>query len=235
VTDLPTSPSLADRIDALLPQTQCGQCRYEGCRPYAEALARGEAGHNHCPPGGDPTIRALARLLGREPLPLDTSYGETRPRALAVIDETQCIGCTLCIQDCPVDAIVGAAKLMHTVIADECTGCELCLRRCPVDCIAMHAVEDAATGWSAETAGADALYRAGRAGRRYHARRDRLARLRQARSSERARLMADAAADPGFHGLGPAARRQAVADAVERAKAKKARLASTGDEGLPRT
>lgn len=126
---------VVERIDALLPQTQCGQCNYPGCRPYAQAIARGEADINQCPPGGESTIQALADLLGREAIPLDPAHGSEKPTVVAWIDESRCIGCTLCIQVCPVDAIVGAAKLMHTVIAEECTGCELCLPPCPVDCI----------------------------------------------------------------------------------------------------
>lgn len=128
---------LAERIDALLPQTQCRQCGYGGCRPYAEAVAAGSADINRCPPGGTEVLADLARLLHRVPPPLDTSCGVTQPPAVARIDETWCIGCTLCIQACPVDAIVGAAKVMHTVIAADCTGCELCIPPCPVDCIAM--------------------------------------------------------------------------------------------------
>jgi len=129
--------SSADRIDGLLPQTQCGQCQFAGCRPYAEAIAKNEADINQCPPGGDAGIRALAALLGREPKPLNPEHGIEKPRVVALIDEAVCIGCTKCIQACPVDAIVGAPKLMHTVIAAECTGCELCLPPCPVDCIAL--------------------------------------------------------------------------------------------------
>jgi electron transport complex protein RnfB len=131
------SDPLVDKIDALLPQTQCGQCSYPGCRPYAEAIAAGEADINQCPPGGETTIIALADLLGRDPKPLNPEHGAEKPKMVAVIDEQTCIGCTLCIQACPVDAILGAAKQMHTVIAAECTGCELCLPPCPVDCIAM--------------------------------------------------------------------------------------------------
>lgn len=130
------SDPVVERIDALLPQTQCGQCNYPGCRPYAEAIARGEAPINQCPPGGDRTIRALAELLDRDPLPLNSEHGSTpETPQVAWIDEPLCIGCTLCIQACPVDAIVGARGQMHTVIRDECTGCELCLDPCPVDCI----------------------------------------------------------------------------------------------------
>ena len=128
---------VAERIDRLLPQTQCGQCGYPGCRPYAEAIARGDADINQCPPGGEAGIRALAELLGREPRALSAEHGVEKPKVVALIDEATCIGCTKCIQACPVDAIVGAPKLMHTVIAELCTGCELCLPPCPVDCIAL--------------------------------------------------------------------------------------------------
>jgi Na+-translocating ferredoxin:NAD+ oxidoreductase subunit B len=134
-----------DAIDALLPQTQCRRCRYDSCRAYAEAVAAGQAPINRCPPGGDATVAALADLLGIPALAIDPSCGLTTPLAIARIDEATCIGCTLCIQACPTDAIVGAAKLMHTVIADRCTGCELCLPPCPVDCIAML---PAARPWS---------------------------------------------------------------------------------------
>jgi len=127
---------VADQVDAILPQTQCGQCGYPGCRPYAEAVTSGEADINKCAPGGEATVLALADLLGRDPVPLDESATETVP-ALALIDEQECIGCTLCIQACPVDAIMGAAKQMHQVIQSECTGCELCLQPCPVECIHM--------------------------------------------------------------------------------------------------
>src|SRR5690348_11739797 len=129
---------LADRIDALLPQTQCEQCGYHGCRPYAEAIARGEAEINRCPPGGAAGIAKLAALLGRPALPLAPEHGVEKPRMLARVVEDECIGCTKCIQACPVDAIVGAAKLMHTVLADDCTGCELCVPACPVDCIVLE-------------------------------------------------------------------------------------------------
>tara|TARA_R100001039_G_C1776836_1_gene65600 strand:+ start:69 stop:629 length:561 start_codon:yes stop_codon:yes gene_type:complete len=128
---------IVDQIDKILPQTQCDQCSFAGCRPYAEAIAAGEVDINRCPPGGETTIQALADLLDVEPKPLDEECGVEKPKMLAVIDEDRCIGCTLCIQACPVDAILGAAKHMHTVIADECTGCELCVEPCPVDCIDM--------------------------------------------------------------------------------------------------
>jgi electron transport complex protein RnfB len=129
---------LAQRIDELLPQTQCTRCGYDGCRPYAEAIAAGQADIDRCPPGGDEGILALAGLLGRAPIPLDPTCGEALPPRVALIDEAACIGCTKCIQACPVDAIVGASKRMHTVIAAHCTGCELCLPPCPVDCITLE-------------------------------------------------------------------------------------------------
>jgi Na+-translocating ferredoxin:NAD+ oxidoreductase subunit B len=127
----------ADDIDALLPQTQCTRCGYQGCRPYAEAITRGEAEINQCPPGGAATIAALAVLLHREPLPLNPANGAEGPALLALIDEATCIGCAKCLPPCPVDAIIGARKQMHTVIAALCTGCELCIAPCPVDCISM--------------------------------------------------------------------------------------------------
>ena len=139
---------LVDQVDNLLPQTQCGQCSYAGCRPYAEAIANGEAAINKCPPGGESTILALADLLDVEPLELDEEAGvELDMPNVAVIIEKDCIGCTLCIQACPVDAIVGAAKLMHTVIEDECTGCDLCLPPCPVDCIEMVPRKTTTQNW----------------------------------------------------------------------------------------
>ena len=138
---------VADQVDALLPQTQCGQCSYAGCRPYAEAIAAGEAEINRCPPGGEVTMIALADLLGRDPVPLEDEAAAAKPKAVARIVEQDCIGCTLCIQACPVDAILGAAKQMHTVIAEECTGCELCLPPCPVECIRMEPVVDTLATW----------------------------------------------------------------------------------------
>ena len=139
---------LVEKIDALLPQTQCGQCTYAGCRPYAEAIANGEADINQCPPGGETTIVALADLLGRDPKPLNPEHGvEEDKKTVVVIDEEICIGCTLCIQACPVDAILGAPKLMHTVIEDECTGCDLCIPPCPVDCIYVVEVKPTTENW----------------------------------------------------------------------------------------
>jgi electron transport complex protein RnfB len=141
--------SLADRIDAALPQTQCTRCGYPDCRRYAEAIAEGSAEINRCPPGGAEGIVRLADITGRKLLPLEADRGQEGPRALAVIDEAWCIGCTLCIKACPVDCIVGASKLMHTVIDAQCTGCELCVPVCPVDCIAMLPVTGQRSGWQA--------------------------------------------------------------------------------------
>lgn len=137
---------LVDQIDSLLPQTQCGQCGHPGCRPYAEGIAAGEE-INKCPPGGEATIHALADLLGVEAPELDAEHGEEKPKMVAVIREAECIGCTKCIQACPIDAILGSAKHMHTVIASECTGCDLCVEPCPVDCIDMVPVEQSLTSW----------------------------------------------------------------------------------------
>ncbi|GAA5160071.1 electron transport complex subunit RsxB [Viridibacterium curvum] len=138
---------LVDKIDAILPQTQCGQCGFPGCKPYATAIAGGEADINQCPPGGEEGIRKLADLLGREFKPLNAENGVEKPKAVAFIDEQTCIGCTLCIQACPVDAISGAAKQMHTIIAPLCTGCELCVAPCPVDCITMETVQETYDTW----------------------------------------------------------------------------------------
>jgi len=132
--------ALADRIDALLPQTQCTKCGYPSCRRYSEAIAAGEADFNQCPPGGEAGIRKLAAMLGRDAKPLNPANGVVRDRRVAVIDEARCIGCTLCIQACPIDAIIGARKQMHAVIESLCTGCDLCLPPCPVDCIDMVSV-----------------------------------------------------------------------------------------------
>ncbi len=135
------SDPLVDQIDAILPQTQCGQCGYPGCKPYAEAIANGDE-INKCPPGGEATIKKLADLMGVEPKPLDSAHGVEDVKKVAYIREAECIGCTKCIQACPVDAILGAAKQMHTVIVDECTGCDFCVAPCPVDCIDMLPVKE---------------------------------------------------------------------------------------------
>ncbi|MGH6649284.1 electron transport complex subunit RsxB [Aquabacterium sp.] len=142
----------AARINALLPQTQCTRCGFPDCASYAQAIVAGEAGINQCPPGGEEGVRRLAQATGLPPLPLSAEHGQEGPRFLAVVDETWCIGCTLCIKACPVDCIVGAPKQMHTVIEDLCTGCELCIPACPVDCISLvpsSTAEPAPTGWNA--------------------------------------------------------------------------------------
>ncbi|MEJ2478597.1 MAG: electron transport complex subunit RsxB [Acidihalobacter sp.] len=207
---------LVDRIDALLPQTQCGQCDYNGCRPYAEAIASGEADINQCPPGGEEGIRALARLLGRTPKPLNTRHGEHKERAVARIDETVCIGCTLCIQACPVDAILGAAKLMHTVIEDECTGCELCLPPCPVDCISMEQpTPEVRLRPLLHSRRGQERRRADRARQRFNARQQRLAeerRQKEARLARKKQVSKASVEDP---------RKAAIQAAIERTRAKK--------------
>jgi electron transport complex protein RnfB len=210
-----STPLLADRIDALLPQTQCTKCGFDGCRPYAEAIAAGEAPINQCPPGGAAGIDKLAALLGRPPLPLNPANGVEKPLAVAVIDESLCIGCTLCIQACPVDAIVGAATQMHTVLASWCTGCDLCLPPCPMDCIAMVPVAPPRrwTGGDADAARA-----------RFEARRVRLARRADERSE---RLASKALAkleeiDRDDLPAAERARKKAVVQAaIERARARR--------------
>jgi len=148
-TPAPGVASLAARIDALLPQTQCTRCGYPDCHAYAEAVAAGQAGINQCPPGGAEGIRRLAALLGQPEMPLDPAFGDEAPRRIVYIEEATCIGCTLCIQACPVDAIIGAPKRMHAVVEADCTGCELCLPVCPMDCIALEEASAGATGWAA--------------------------------------------------------------------------------------
>jgi electron transport complex protein RnfB len=197
----------AAAIDELLPQTQCGKCSYTGCRPYAEAIASGAAAINQCPPGGDVGIRELARLLRTEVLPLSPEHGIQRPQRVAVIDEATCIGCTKCIQACPVDAIVGASKRMHTVLVDECNGCELCIPPCPVDCIRMEpaAVDFPATA-TARRPRSDAWRQ------RFDARRKRRARDLAEREQ---RLVERAASD-----VGAVAKKAAIAAALARARAR---------------
>lgn len=199
--------SLADRIDDLLPQTQCGRCAHSGCRPYAEAIAAGTAPINRCAPGGMATIAALAKLLDVPAPSPDPAFGVAAPLALARIDEAACIGCTLCIRACPVDAIVGAAKRMHTVLAGRCTGCGLCLPPCPVDCIVMTA---AGRTWTAADA---ALARA-----RFQSRKLRLAQGAAKRAPRR-----EARVTQHLQNATPDARRATVAAALARARARRAR------------
>jgi H+/Na+-translocating ferredoxin:NAD+ oxidoreductase subunit B len=208
------SSTLAARIDALLPQTQCTRCGYPTCRAYADAIADGETDINHCPPGGADGVAALANLLDRPAKPLDPANGVEAPPLVAVIDESICIGCTKCIQACPVDAIVGAAKRMHTIIAAECTGCELCLAPCPVDCIALRPVEDEAL------ARERVMRRAAHARVRFDARNARLARERAARESRRA-----ATTETQRDSRVPITR-SAVLDAIARGKARREALKS---------
>jgi electron transport complex protein RnfB len=181
--------TLADRIEDVLPQTQCTKCGYQGCRPYAEAIAAGQAEINQCPPGGAEGIRRLSAVTGRPVIPLNPANGVERPRAVAFIDEALCIGCTLCIQACPVDAILGAAKQMHTIIPPLCTGCDLCVPACPVDCIVMYPVTES-TGWDAwSQADADAA-RARHDLRKIHLQRER--EENDARLAQKAQAKAEA-------------------------------------------
>jgi electron transport complex protein RnfB len=208
--------ALIQRIDALLPQTQCGKCGHPGCKPYAEGIAQGEA-INKCPPGGTTTIIALADLLHVQPLPLDAPNGPVPPQ-IAFIREAECIGCTKCIQACPVDAIVGAAKQMHTVISDECTGCELCVAPCPVDCIDILPLAEPAA--SAQRQSAD-QFRG-----RFEFRNARLARDEARRQAQREARAARAAQAQ----QATAAPLDPVQAAIERVKAQKAAAPSLSDQ-----
>jgi len=208
MTDADTD-TLTARIDALLPQTQCTQCGYDGCLPYARAIAQGDAPINRCPPGGDAGVAALAGLLKLPVIALDRSCGEPGPLTVAVIEERHCIGCTLCIKACPVDAIAGANKRMHTVIPDWCTGCGLCVPPCPVDCIVMTPIVPM-RDWT--RADADA------ARHRHHAR---AARLREHEQSAQARLAARSSAS-----MGAISARQTLTTASPDANAKQAIIAA---------
>ena len=181
-----TRRSLADLLEDLLPQTQCTKCGYPSCRLYAEAIADGSANYNQCPPGGAEGVARLSSALGKSVIPVNPVNGVERERPVAVIDEAACIGCTLCIQACPVDAIAGAAKQMHTVIAELCTRCDLCVAPCPVDCISMVSVTPGQTGWAAWSPA-----QANDARERFHARN---ARLQREKEENDARLAAKAAA-----------------------------------------
>ena len=214
--------NLVVEIDALLPQTQCTKCGYTGCRPYAEAIARGEADIDRCPPGGAQGIVKLATLLRRPVRPLNPHFGVEQPRAAAFILEELCIGCTLCIQACPVDAIVGAPKQMHTVLLAACTGCELCVPPCPVDCIEIVALQELARRGAPALASEAAIPVAERAAlwrQRHDLHRTRVAHQQE----ERDRRLAAKAAEPvvGAHGL--ERKRAAIKAALERARARRAR------------
>jgi electron transport complex protein RnfB len=218
--------TLADRIDALLPQTQCRKCGYDGCRPYAEAIAAGSADIDRCPPGGTTGIRRLARLLGREEKPLNPGCGTESPRAAALIDESRCIGCTLCIEACPVDAIAGGAKRMHTVLTAWCNGCDLCLPPCPVDCIEMVPLEElarkghVAAAWLAMQPldEMSPVWRERHAFRKWRLKR--AAHVRGARLADRARTkLAELEREPA--GDAPDRKKAAIRAALERARARR--------------
>ena len=200
---------LASRLNALLPQTQCTRCGYPACRPYAEAMAKGTADTNQCPPGGQAGVDALGILLGSESKLLDPTFGIEAAPTIALIDEDVCIGCTKCIQACPVDAIVGAAKRMHTIITAECTGCELCIPPCPVDCITMVATS------AMPLDRAEILHRASYSKTRFEARNQRLAEKQDERSSRR-----EAAQKMDAPRVAPISR-NAVLEAIARGKARR--------------
>ncbi len=215
-----TERALAGKIDALLPQTQCTKCGYSGCLPYARAIAAGAADINQCPPGGAAGIAKLAALLERDAKPLNPANGAEQRRTVARIDEARCIGCTLCIQACPVDAIVGAAKRMHTVIAELCTGCDLCVPPCPVDCIDMLPLPEAQAPWT------EAMADAARA--RFQFRNLRLEREQAERAERLARKAQEKLGQPM-----PDAKKAAILAAIERAKARKAGITPRNTANLP--
>ncbi len=224
-------PVNAESIDALLPQTQCAKCGFAGCRPYAEAIAAGEADIDRCPPGGEAGVARLASLLGRHPAPpLNPLHGVEEARAAALIDESWCIGCTLCIQACPTDAIVGAAKAMHTVLTEHCSGCGLCVPPCPVDCIRMEPMRElAARGvpgaqcWERVPVADEADHwrtrHAWRMLRRKREEAERDARL-AARAQEKLQALDTQAGDPAID-----RKRAVVRAAIERARARRAAAA----------
>ena len=214
-----SADALAEAIDRALPQTQCTRCGYPACRPYAQAIATGEADFNQCPPGGQAGIIKLAAILGRKPQPLNPANGVEGPLKLACIEEAACIGCTLCIQACPVDAIVGASKQMHTVIAALCTGCDLCVAPCPVDCIAMVPAPPALADWTTN--------KANHARQRFEARNARLAREEGLRNS------GAGAGSAANHDDAAQARLAMISAAMERAKAMRAATKPRNTENLP--
>ena len=219
------SSRLTDAIDDLLPQTQCRRCGYPSCRDYADALARGHTEINRCPPGGETTIDELAKLLEVPVIPLDPSCGAAGPLTVALIDERWCIGCTICLKVCPVDAIVGAAKLMHTVLAVECTGCELCVQPCPTDCIEMREVawhpqrDQLGSEWTTT--------RANLARRRFRDRHDRLMPLKEERSAQAARASLRRASQ--------AAKKRAIDAAVARVRGSQRAVTPEGNDESNKT
>ena len=228
----PAQRALAQRIDAVLPQTQCTRCGYPDCAAYALAIARSEAGINQCPPGGAEGIARIAQVTALPALPLDANFGVEAPRTVAVIDEAWCIGCTLCIKACPTDAIIGSHKQMHTVIEQACTGCDLCLPVCPVDCIEMVPVSDARTGWAAWSAAQADTARERYTQRQQRLREEELTHQDQALAKAQSHL-----ADLAHHtkvpeGADPAAelaRKRRVIEAAIAAAAAKAKARQTGE------
>lgn len=208
---MPDSNTLIDQIDALLPQTQCGQCGFDGCRPYAEAIVEGRADINQCPPGGDTSVTAIAALLNVPTKPLNPAYGQPKPPMVALIDEAQCIGCTFCIRACPVDAIVGAAKHMHTILTELCTGCERCLAPCPMDCISMVPLPAPVTPEQQQQKANDARTR-------YHRRQRRLASTKQTKLAQKKKQ-----STPKAEILATNTKQAAIQAAMERARTKLAR------------
>ena len=220
--------TLADRLEDLLPQTQCTKCGYPDCHAYAVAIANGEAAYNQCPPGGAQGVARLAALLGRPVIPLNPANGNERPRSVAVIDESLCIGCTLCIQACPVDAIAGAAKQMHTVLPQLCTGCDLCVPPCPVDCIVMVEVTTGRTGWDAWSqpeADAARARHAARGKRLQREREENDARLAAKAAAKLREVEAQCAATPGEQAE-QQRKKAIIAAAIERARIRKEEMAA---------
>jgi electron transport complex protein RnfB len=222
---------LIESIDAILPQTQCRQCGFPDCKSYAVALTEGHADINQCPPGAEEGISKLAKLLGVEPKPLNTKFGVPKSRAVALIDETLCIGCTFCIQACPVDAIVGAAKQMHTIITSECTGCELCVAPCPMDCIHMVPAKKE-LGEQSISASEINIITSNRARARYQSR---LQRFEQKKNEQTRRLALKMAAispiQPSLLNDDP--KKTAIQSAIKRAAAAKAQAAEKRDRLTP--
>lgn len=215
--------TLADQINNLLPQTQCTKCGYPACQAYANAIADGIANYNQCPPGGQEGINRLAELLGKTSISLNPVNGIEKPRAIAFIEEAACIGCTLCIQACPVDAIMGANKQMHTVIPELCTGCDLCVAPCPVDCITMIPTASTLTGWQAWS-----QEQADGAKQRYQQREQRLIREKQenekrllAKAHEKLKLVSLEAAETQAELDEKERKKKIIANAIQRASIKK--------------